>query len=793
MKQHSHLGSISRFNSLFRLSSVGILRYVGLLSLALSTTPSLAQSSSSQPSASLPVLPARTSVINYGDPLPPLSEMKVVAQQPATSLTSTAEAASSITSIGVSQGTFINPSLKPFTVEFTSLDISSAQAQAGSPSDSTARPTFVPRAFARYTNRGAGYLEGYTALGAFVPLDLDADLGLTFFEGQLLIQNNSALGANAILGHRFYDPALEAVYGGYVAYDFRNTGRSSFSQIGIGLEYLSSVFDARINGYFPFGAIRNQVASSSTGFGFVGNSLVLSGFRQFETAATVVDAEVGREIIPIGSNGSLRAYAGTYLISAQGSPTVVGVKGRIEALPTDFLNVGVSVQNDSLFDTRVVFTVGASFPGSSPQGVNVPQTSALNRIAENVGRQSAIVVADPTVSGQTEGTSEVARNPNGTPYRFLHVRQGAGGTGTNESPFTSVQVALANDAAGDIIYVRGSGAESFVPSLDPGVTLLFSRVEQRLPLLGGGTVVLPGSANPSDSYTITATGSLGVGSNSRVSGLTIIPNAGQPGITATGVSNITLDRNTVTTTNASGIILQNVSGNVTVSNNTVNATGVGTDGISVANNAGNVNLNITGNTATGGNNGISVALTGTATGGGTISNNTLRNSRNAGIFVVVDTPDATAQRVFTISNNIVEDNNTGGSVAPGIQVEARNNAQLRVTLDSNVVRNNVDGGVGLFTSGTGTATLFAQVRLNTLTGNGALIGDLDANIFPGANNTRICIQPSNNTIGTFNRRNNAAGTSEIQIEGALPGTNTITSTPAAIGNVTTVAAGTCGF
>jgi hypothetical protein len=141
----------------------------------------------------------------------------------------------------------------------------------------------------------------------------------------------------------------------------------------------------------------------------------------------------------------------------------------------------------------------------------------------------------------------------------------------------------------------------------------------------------------------------------------------------------------------------------------------------------------------------------------------------------------------------VQGNGTGPSFAPGIQVEAQSNAQLRVTLDSNTVIGNVDGGVGLFTSGTGTATLFAQVRLNTLTGNGALIGDLDANIFPGANNTRICIQPNNNTIGTFNRRNNAAGTSEIQIEGALPGTNTITSTPAAIGNVTTVAAGTCGF
>ncbi|MCS6813162.1 MAG: right-handed parallel beta-helix repeat-containing protein, partial [Cyanobacteria bacterium] len=581
---------------------------------------------------------------------------------------------------------------------------------------------------------------------------------------------------------------------GYIAYDFRNTGRSSFNQIGVGLEFLSPTFDARINGYFPVGATRNQVATSTAGgFAFVGNSLVLSGLRQFETAATVVDAEVGREIVPIGSNGSLRAYAGTYLISAQGSPTVVGVKGRVEALPSDFFNVGVSVQNDGLFDTRVVFTVGASFPGTSPQGGNVPPSSALNRIAENVGRQSAIIVADPTVSGQTEVTTELARNPNGVPYRFLHVRQGAGGNGTNENPFTSVQAALANDASGDIIYVRGSGTESFDPSLDAGVSLLFSRVEQRLPLFGGGTVVLPGSNNAADVYTINATGSLDVGSNSVVSGLILTPGANIPGITATGASNVDLNRNTITTTGARGINLQNATGTVTIANNTVNSTGVGVDAISVSNNSGNVNLNVTSNTATAGNNGINVVLSGTATGGGTISNNTANNSVSAGIFLQVDTPDASAERVFTIANNTVTNNGTGPSFAPGIQVEALNNARLRVTIDSNVVTGNADGGVGLFTSGAGTATLFSRVRLNTITGNGGLIGDLNTNIVVGGNNTRLCIQPNNNTIGTFNRQNNAGGAAVIQVEGPLPGTNTITSLPAPIGTVNTVAAGTCGF
>jgi hypothetical protein len=464
------------------------------------------------------------------------------------------------------------------------------------------------------------------------------------------------------------------------------------------------------------------------------------------------------------------------------------VKGRIEALPTDFLNVGVSVQNDSLFDTRVVFTVGASFPGSSPQGVNIPQSSALNRLGESVGRQSAVLVADPTVTGQTENftTAEFARDPSGREYRFLHVRQGAAGSnsGTNENPFTSVQTALNNDASGDIVYVRGSGVENFNPELTAGVQLLFSRIEQRLPLFGGGTVLLPGSPNAADVYTINATGTLDVGSNSRVSGLTITPTAGLPGITAVGVSNITIDNNTITTTGAPGIDLQNVTGGVTVITNTVVSSGAGINAVVLSNNSGNVDLNLSGNTATGGNNGVLVNLTGTATGSGTISNNVTNNSTNSGIFVRTE---GTSNVNLTIANNTINNNGSGGSIAPGIGIEARDASQARIVLNSNIVTNNADGGVALFVQDT--ATLFTQVRLNTITGNSALLQDFSGNVFSAG--SRLCIQPNNNTIATFVRNNVGGG--NFQIEGALPGTNTITTTPAPTGTITTVATGTCGF
>ncbi|MCS6814791.1 MAG: hypothetical protein NZ772_14650, partial [Cyanobacteria bacterium] len=211
------MGSIVQSNNIFLLGhlaralSLEMLRYATLLAIGLAAAPSLAQFPTPQAKSSS----ASSSVLTYGEPLPYLGSTASPAASSSadSSLTTTAEMASETIFVGVSQS-MASATLVPFSIQLTSLGVGeNLHAQVGARSDTTARPTFVPRAFARYTHRGAGYLEGFTSLGAFVPFDLDSNLGLTFFEGQLLIQNNSALGANAVLGHRFYDRTLEAVYG----------------------------------------------------------------------------------------------------------------------------------------------------------------------------------------------------------------------------------------------------------------------------------------------------------------------------------------------------------------------------------------------------------------------------------------------------------------------------------------------------------------------------------------------------------------------------------------------------
>lgn len=129
---------------------------------------------------------------------------------------------------------------------------------------------------------------------------------ITFAEGQAFLSTSGAdPGANLVVGHRFYDQKSDRIYGGYVAYDHRNTGKNSFNQVGLGVETLGRKWDARANVYLPVGNTRQltseNVTSTTTSSDpfFQGNFLATNRTvqqqidRRFEAAAAGVDIEAG--------------------------------------------------------------------------------------------------------------------------------------------------------------------------------------------------------------------------------------------------------------------------------------------------------------------------------------------------------------------------------------------------------------------------------------------------------------------------------------------------------------------
>ncbi|MCS6814448.1 MAG: right-handed parallel beta-helix repeat-containing protein [Cyanobacteria bacterium] len=767
-------------------------------------------------------------------------------------------------------------SSSPFAGELALSSIASSPASA-----TTATYEVVPRLGIRYNSANTGHEYGYVGFEGFAPIVQVPRESITFLEGRVLVHNNGAAGTNLLIGQRFYSPSGDRTYGGYIAYDTRNTGRSFFNQIGLGFETLGD-WDARLNVYIPVGNTRNRVGDSisntftiipsATG---IGVNLLLDRRREFEAAATAADLELGGKILALGDEGVLRGYGGLYYFSPSGSPSVVGVKGRLEAIPTDQLTLGLSLQYDSLFQTRLAAMIGYTFPGSpytnSPNQRTLPKLRGIDRLGESVARQHAIQVISQRESSQFLATSRVTGNP----LRILLVNQtgGAGGNGTETTPFTTTSVAVGNAAAGDYVFaLANTGAPASTGFTIPDqVTVISTRSQVPIDAVEISNIQLNPPFTRGAGILVPITGTVVMGNSTVLSGfdVNVAATPGTSGIQATGVSNILVSDNAITSqgapginaatlagtanilnnritaTNERGILIngssatlniasnaltttngaairmdnttgnttvssnsaivngapgfnfQNVTGNVAVTNNAVISSGVLNDGILVNNTTGDVNLTIAQNVATGGNNGIAVQLDNAATGTVAITGNQAISSPSAGIYVRVNTLNSTPERRVTIANNTVQGNGFGPSFAPGIQIEAQGNAQLRTVIDSNIVMGNLGdgGGVGLFTIGSGNATLYSLLRFNKIMNNSSVVfGDFIANIPLAVNNHKICLRfNEGNIIGDYRLIDNdtVLPPSIIQVEPL--GLGNIIGPPITIaGSVALAPSGTCG-
>ena len=135
---------------------------------------------------------------------------------------------------------------------------------------------------------GIGYSQGYTTLEGFFAPDPQQWLLMPFLDLRGHVFNNGKMAANAGLGFRGISGCR--TYGLNAYYDYRNTKRLHYNQVGVGLETLGTLWDFRINGYLPVG--RKMTSPYNVQFGsFSGHYLLLSQKRQF--AMKGADAEIG--------------------------------------------------------------------------------------------------------------------------------------------------------------------------------------------------------------------------------------------------------------------------------------------------------------------------------------------------------------------------------------------------------------------------------------------------------------------------------------------------------------------
>jgi len=582
------------------------------------------------------------------------------------------------------------------------------------------------------TGPGVGYSSSFGSIEGFVPLSQTLGSNLTFLEGRLLLSTeDSNLGCNLVLGHRVYNAEANRVLGGYIAFDNRSTGNSSFNQIGVGFESLGESWEVRGNAYVPVGNTRQLTAETISDLGisasdpfFQDNFLAVTRNQQqqlnrrFEAAMTGVDLEAGVKLASLGQTGALRGYAGLYYYDAPGRDEVLGWRTRLEARPTDTLRLGLALSNDATFGTNLVLSVGANFPGTRPRGLSQDE-QVLARLGESPQRNANIVV-DEQVEAElltTQDTVFVTNPITGEPWRFRHVNLGVGtGNGTVETPMATVAKAIAIAQPNDIVYVQ-PGAAPAIPAftIPDGVQVLSTAPVQGIETVELGNVQLPLSGA---GVLPEVTGTVTLGNDTTLSGfaLNAVPGAG---IVGANISNVVIRENAIANSTAEGISLSNVSGQVAVTDNTISNSG--REGFNLNNNLGQVDLVLAGNTIT--DNGALAA-------DGDGVNVELRN-------------DATG--TFDLANNTITNNLGRGGIADGVDFKLFDNASGTANLTGNTISGNQLNGINLDLEATTSGTL--NLTGNTITGNEA--GGLDVLV-------------SNDASGTFNLTGNTISNNQLR-------------------------------
>ncbi|EAQ80804.1 hypothetical protein DSM3645_12326 [Blastopirellula marina DSM 3645] len=472
---------------------------------------------------------------------------------------------------------------------------------------------YFPRISVQHRTEGAGYDYSFTDFRAWVPLYESYDSkSLTFFDGAFLLANDQNVGMNAVVGQRFYSDNYGRTFGGYVGYDNRDTGNQTVGQVVTGFESLGRI-DFRVNGYFP--TTSDPTMTGQTGFfdpTYVGYNIQLSQLTQYEVAMKGFDAEIGGALPHVGDY--LRAYLGAYNFQGSGSPQAWGWKTRFESHVTDRMRLYLTVSDDQVFDTNVVFGAAFFFPGSSAR--RVPQyDNYVNKMDEPIIRNEAIVVNKTNQSSIVNATNPVS----GADQQVIHVDPNAvaAGDGTVENPYNALQLAQAGSQPNDIIFVHPR-ADNTATNLTQSLTLqenqrLLASTTQHMFTATQGTFDLPGY-EAGNRPTLDSPGvGVTLANNNEVSGFRF-SNTGGDSIAGNGIQGFNINNNQFEHFGAFGeasIYIENASGTGVIRDNTIsNLASAGDSGIYVEL-ANTADLTISGNSLTrtlsaGGNSGIAV-------------------------------------------------------------------------------------------------------------------------------------------------------------------------------------------
>lgn len=402
---------------------------------------------------------------------------------------------------------------------------------------------------------GIGYNHGYTTFEGFFAPDPEPLPIMPFLDVRGHVFNDGKMAANAGLGLRGI--AGCRVYGLNAYYDYRNTKKLRYNQLGLGLETLGKRCDFRIDGYLPMG---NKVTCPyCTEFvRFLGHQMILS--QQYQFAMKGLNAEVG---IHFGRSRCFDFYAaaGAYHFVGDIGPKVWGGKVRLGGKFKEYLSLGFSNSYDNMFHNRFQCELTVTLPLGGRSQVsetntrnycNIPDL-LFSRMAQPVERQEIIVV------GKTQLCAAAIDPTTCKPFNVVFVNNTSHSLGTYESPYPTLALAQMNSNPGDIIYVYpGDGTTK---GMDAGITLqrnqkFWGSSLTRSLETAQGSIVIPAQSTTEPTMTNIAGDGITLAAVNEVSGFIISDTQGN-GISGTNTENINISECTINGSQADLIHFEN--------------------------------------------------------------------------------------------------------------------------------------------------------------------------------------------------------------------------------------------
>ncbi|MFN9718201.1 MAG: inverse autotransporter beta domain-containing protein, partial [Planctomycetota bacterium] len=424
---------------------------------------------------------------------------------------------------------------------------------------------------------------------------VNVDNSFLFGDSRLIRSNGGQLAWTFGSGYRQYIEDYDFVAGVNGYFDRSELTGAALNQWGAGAELLAHGWELRGNIYETFGdssaLVGQRVAPNSAAF--AGENITFTRLDTFASSLRGFDTEAGF-LLPgdFAERIDLRAFAGGYMYEGDAIDQFGGWSSRLQADIGKWLELGLKVTDDKMFNTTVMFSAAVHFGGFESQ--EHTRRSAIQRFREPVRRNMHVVAttADVAVGGQ------LAVNPDtGLPLTVAHVNSNdtiGPFLGTPQDPFQLLSAGLA--AGKDIVFVHAGSVFNAPPenivSLASGTKLLgeglissnrdVNNLIQVQALGQTLTLALPDSptfaANPTlirPQLIGSAGDAVTLASNTQFSGFIIDSPSGN-GIFSNGATGTIISDVLVTGAGGSAIRLQNTAGTTTITDTTLIAAGAGT-------------------------------------------------------------------------------------------------------------------------------------------------------------------------------------------------------------------------